>query len=115
MHSASRILSATCFVAGFALSVAQSAAQPSPAPGDPHKTIPEKIEPAPDARGSSGAAPGTSGETLSDRLNRHDGVLHPPETNAPDMRVPAPNPNPNTTPVIPPPGSPGNPSPVEPK
>jgi hypothetical protein len=53
--------------------------------------------------------------TLSDRLNKSGGVIRPPADGTPDMRVPAPVPNPNTTPVIPPPGSPGNPSPVIPK
>lgn len=86
-------------------------AEPVPKPGDPTTTVPEKMEPAP----NQGAAPGTSGESLSDKLDRSNGVITPPATGAPDMRVPAPNPEPNTTPVIPPPGSPGNPSPVIPK
>jgi hypothetical protein len=55
------------------------------------------------------------GETLSERLDRNSGVIHPPEGVDPGIAVPAPDPNPNSTPVIPPPGTPGgNPS-VQPK
>ena len=51
------------------------------------------------------------GETLSERLDRNSGVIHPPAGVDPDIAVPAPNPHPNSTPVIPPPGTPGgNPS-----
>lgn len=39
---------------------------------------------------------------LSDRLQENQGVITPPPNNTPDIRVPAPNPNPGTTPVIPP-------------
>jgi len=86
--------------------------RPVPTPGDPRNTIPEKVDPP----ASQGVSPGTQGrESLSEKLERGDGVLAPPMTGAPDMRVPAPTPNPNTTPVIPPPGEPGNPSPVQPK
>jgi hypothetical protein len=59
-----------------------------------HNTLPEKV----DATGST--------STLSDKLERTDGVIKPPDT-GPDMRVRPPVPNPGTTPVIPPPGSPG--------
>lgn len=74
---------------------------------DPKSVPPEKMAPDPGATGSSG-------ETLSDRLRRTEGVIAPPTTATPDMRVPAPVPNPGTTPVIPPPGlSPSDP--VQPK
>jgi hypothetical protein len=66
---------------------------------------PEKIEP--DTTGSTG--------TLSDKLEQTDGVIKPPTTATPDMTVPAPVPNPGTTPVIPPPGSPGGSQRVDPK
>lgn len=88
-------------------------------PIDPRSTIPEKMPDAgttPDAGSASkGAGSGTDRETLSDTLSRTDGVLKPPATGAPDMRVPAPVPDPNTTPVIPPPGTPGSGSDVRPK
>ncbi len=58
---------------------------------------------------------GSTGETLSERLNRTEGVIKPPVTATPDMTVPAPVPNPGTTPVIRPPGSPGGSQLVDPK
>ncbi len=83
-------------------------------PRDPNmpepKNVPaEKMAPDMGTTGSTG-----SGETLSERLNRSEGVIKPPATAAPDMRVPAPVPDPGTTPVIPPPGT--SPSdPLQPK
>lgn len=48
------------------------------------------------------------GKTLSKRLNENDGVIVPPEANIDEgIKVQAPDPNPGTTRVIPPPGSPG--------
>jgi hypothetical protein len=77
----------------------------------PRNTIPEKIEPQdPSTTGSTG-----SNKPLSEKLNETEGVIRPPENNTPDMRVPAPVPNPGTTPVIPPPGSPGGNQSVQPK
>jgi len=55
------------------------------------------------------------GETLSERLDRNSGVIHPPAGVDPGIAVPVPDPDPHSTPVIPPPGTPGgNPS-VRPK
>lgn len=69
---------------------------------DPKTTIPEKIQPMdPDTTGS------TSSPSLSEKLNRSEGVIKPGGHVDPDLRVPAPVPNPGTTLVIPPPGSPG--------
>src|SRR3712207_5748191 len=68
----------------------------------------EKIEPnAPSVTGST--------NTLSEKLEQTDGVIRPPATATPDMTVPAPVPNPGTTPVIPAPGSPGGTQQVDPK
>ncbi|MXQ11712.1 hypothetical protein [Microvirga makkahensis] len=73
---------------------------------------PEKVEPD----GSlSPQDPSSTGSTLSDKLEQSDGVIRPPETGTPDITVPAPVPNPGTTPVIPPPGSPGGNQQVDPK
>ncbi len=74
-----------------------------PAPQN-NSTIPEKI--APEEPSSTGSTAGSS-DTLSDKLNRSDGVIRPPEGISPDMSTRAPVPNPGTTPVIRPPGSPG--------
>jgi hypothetical protein len=73
----------------------------------------EKVDPKPIDR----TEPSTTGSTenLSEKLNRTDGVIRPPASATPDMRVPAPVPEPNTTPVIPAPGSPGGNPLVQPK
>ncbi len=65
--------------------------------------------------GRTTAQDGRPGETLSERLDRNSGVIHPPAGMDPGMAVQVPDPHPNSTPVIPPPGTPGgNPS-VQPK
>ena len=56
---------------------------------------------APERRPGSGAPPG--------------GVIRPPAGVDPGIRAPAPNPNPGTTPVIPPPGTPGGDPRVQPR
>ena len=58
--------------------------------------IPEKIEKS-----------GSSAEPLSDRLNRSSGVIHPSKDPDPGMAKPTPNLGPQSTPVIPPPGTTG--------
>jgi hypothetical protein len=73
----------------------------------PEKVEPNGIQPQ--------EVPSATGSTLSDKLEKSEGVIRPPETGAPDITVPAPVPNPGTTPVIPPPGSPGGNQQVEPK
>jgi hypothetical protein len=50
---------------------------------------------------------------LSDKLNRSDGVIHPDAAVDPAMQKPAPATG--AMPVIPPPGSPGGPTDVQPK
>ena len=60
-------------------------------------------------------APGrteTTGESLSDKLARTDGVLCPPNV---DPGIKAPTPEVGRMPVIPPPGSPGGDQSVQPK
>ena len=76
-----------------------------PAPKD---TIPEKVEPQdPPTTGSTG-----SQGTLSDKLEKSDGVIKPPNTGNGMVVKP---PDTGTMPVIPPPGSPGGNQQVEPK
>ena len=60
-------------------------------------------------------APSASGENLSEQLDRNKGVITPPPTGDADIYTDAPNPNPGTTPVIPPPGSPGGDQSIQPK
>ncbi|GJD50764.1 hypothetical protein OPKNFCMD_3509 [Methylobacterium crusticola] len=63
-----------------------------------NQTIPEKVRPG-DATSNADRSD-TTGSTLSDRLQKSDGVIAPPATGAPDMAVRPPEPSPNTTPVI---------------
>lgn len=56
---------------------------------------------------------GVSGGSLSDKLNATNGVIHPEGTVDPGMQKPAPAVG--SMPVIPPPGSPGGASGVQPK
>src|SRR5262249_47397260 len=68
----------------------------------------ERLQPGKDAP----KVPETTGENLSDKLARNDGVLCPPNVD-PDIK--APTPETGKMPVIPPPGSPGGDQNVRPK
>jgi hypothetical protein len=98
-------LAALAFAAMTGTALAQGAAPRDPNMPDP-KTVPaEKIAPQ---------EPGSTGSTLSDKLQASEGVIKPPATGTPEMTVRPPVPNPNSTPVITPPGT--SPSdPVQPK
>ncbi|KQP92371.1 hypothetical protein ASF60_16965 [Methylobacterium sp. Leaf113] len=80
-----------------------------PALPPPNQTIPDKIRPSDDSSGQN--APGTNGSgdkgTLSDRLEKSDGVIKPPGNAAPGMVVTPPDPNPGGMPVIKPGDLPG--------
>jgi hypothetical protein len=75
---------------------------------------PRPTDPVP---GTEPAPPGNArpGETLSEQLDRSHGVIPPPAGIDPKIEAPAPEPNPGTTRVIPPPGSPGGDPNVQPK
>jgi hypothetical protein len=96
-----------CLIAAAALvfcgygALAQTPTLPQQAPNmSAPKDVPaEKIDPG---------DPSETGSTLSDKLRRSDGVIRPRDDATPDMTLPAPVPDPGTTPVIPPPGSPGS-------
>jgi hypothetical protein len=55
------------------------------------------------------------GETLSEQLDRNNGVIRPPAGTDPGIAAPVPDPTPGTTPVIPPPGTPGGNPTIQPK
>lgn len=61
----------------------------------PQEQVPEKVRP------ESGA----TGSTLSEKLEKSDGVIKPPAGVDPEIRTIAPEPTPNSTPVIKPPGN----------
>jgi hypothetical protein len=106
--TAARITAAVAALTATLATGASAQTQPR-APNMPNpNTVPaEKM--APDL-----GTTGSTGETLSERLNRTEGVIKPPTTATPDMTVPAPVPNPGTTPVIPPPGTSPT-DPIQPK
>jgi hypothetical protein len=56
--------------------------------------------------------PETTGESLSDRLARNEGIICPPYV---DPEIRAPTPDVGTMPIIPPPGTPGGDQTVRPK
>lgn len=74
-----------------------------PALPPPNQTIPDKIRPSDDSAGKGAADKGT----LSDRLEKSDGVIKPPGNAAPGMVVTPPDPNPGGMPVIKPGDLPG--------
>jgi hypothetical protein len=97
----------------------------SPYVGDGH-TVPEmklaaaarvpQGEDAPGPDNGKQQIPGKEpNETLSEHLDESQGVIAPPPTGYTDIYKGAPNPDPGTTRVIPPPGTPGGNQNVQPK
>lgn len=78
-------------------------------PSRPNTTIPEKMQPQ--ENGTTGSS--EHGESLSDKLDRSEGVLPPPADLDPGLAKPAPDVG--TTRIIPSPGSPGGELTVRPK
>jgi hypothetical protein len=102
--------SATLFLAAVLAGMAAPAlAQTTPGAPGTDQVIPEKDRSRPQDQ------PGNSQQSLSDKLDKSGGVIKPPADVDPKMAKPAPVPNPNSTPVIPPPGSPGGNPDVKPK
>jgi hypothetical protein len=90
------------------------------APGDPagNQTIPEKDLSRPDASrpgGTQGGSVVDPEKNLSDKLDASGGVIKPAPGIDPEIVKPAPVPEPNSTPVIPPSGVPGGPPGPKPK
>jgi hypothetical protein len=92
---------------------AQSPPVPEHPPGAPPGTNPpsESTTPPPDA----GNDQGKPDQPLSKDLKENEGVLEPPTALDNGIVRKPPVPDPGTTPVIPPPGSPGGNPDVEPK
>jgi len=95
-------------------------------PADPggYRTIAEKDGPRPQnvpqdeapKVGSQGHEKNSgTNESLSEKLNKGKGVIKPEQGVDPGIVKQAPVPNPNSTPVIIPPGTPGGPPGPEPK
>ena len=99
--------------AGAASALAQTTQAPrDPNMPDPKNVPPEKIAPQEPSSTGTTASPGG---TLSDKLERTEGVIRPPSNIDPGIVTTAPVPNPGTTPVIRPPGEPGGNMSVQPK
>ena len=81
----------------------------------PNQMPAEKVEPDSNLSGPTGPSETGSTNNLSDKLEQSDGVIRPPANASPDITVPAPLPDPGTTPVIRPPGSSGGNQQVVPK
>jgi hypothetical protein len=75
--------------------------------------MPTQTNPEQGTLSPNGTTIGQNAEPLSDKLAKSDGVLCPPSGVDTEMRVPTPDSG--TTPVIPPPGSPGGDQTVRPK
>ena len=104
------VLSALLLGGGVAASQGRGAQQRPPAV-DPKACAPgDRLKPGPQNRSAPSSA--TTGESLSDKLARTDGVICPPDVD-PEIRVPTPDTG--KTPVIPPPGSPGGDPTIRPK
>lgn len=108
-------LAAVAVVVLCGLTMGTALAGPLSAPDVVEKAIPQGQDP-PGADELDQAGPSDSqGENLSEQLDRNKGVITPPATGDSEIYTEAPNPNPGTTPVIPPPGTPGGDQSIEPK
>jgi hypothetical protein len=103
------ILGAACAIGPVAF------AQDRPTPPAPSSPPEMDCHPAPPPTGGTGEAPSDRGAAgnPSDKLSQSGGVICPPPNV--DRSIQKPAPEPGRTPVIRPPGSPGNPSPMQPK
>lgn len=108
----------SCFLAASLILAGSAHAQDTTRPATPQETQPPVL-PGPQPGGSAipekirPSEPSTTGTTLSDKLERSDGVIRPQPGISPDMSVPVPDTG--TTRVIPAPGSPGGNPAVDPK
>jgi hypothetical protein len=111
-HDLKRQWSALALAAfGICVSTVALAQAPAPnAPSPPTSDSSSPADPRQDPRSTGSTRPG---ETLSERLDRSDGVIRPPADIAPDNTIRPPDTG--TTPVIPPPGSPGGDQRITPK
>jgi hypothetical protein len=86
------------------------------APNRPHAhATPEKAPPGSIPQAPEPGISGSSREPLSDKLERQRGVIHPPADLDPGLTQAPPATGPQSMPVIPPPGTPGGRTDVNPK
>ena len=115
MTRRSRFLIGVLACAAFPCIAAAQNPQPA-APQDPHHPLapPSASQPPPEQIAPHDTKSAQSGDTLSDRLSRQQGMLHPPSVD-PGISAPLPSHGQGAMPVIPPPGSPGGNQAVVPK
>jgi len=88
------------------------APEPAPPPGMPNiADPPAESTQVPDAKGETAPLD----KPLSEHLKQNEGVLEPPRDMDSKIQKQAPVPNPNTTPVLPPPGEPGGDQSIQPR
>ncbi|HVJ51782.1 MAG TPA: hypothetical protein VM689_04935 [Aliidongia sp.] len=94
------------------LAAASLQAQTVQTPPEPQhrQMVPQSPPPSPTKPPVEPVQPGLSGE-----LNQSGGVITPPKNVDPSMQKPAPEVGPQSTPVVPPPGTPENRPGVQPK
>jgi len=107
-----------CVASTAVLLVAMIATQPCAAQNAPLAPTPDPKACSNEQRlqlpnGAAPQSPGAPNQTLSEKLERTDGVVCPPPGIDPEIAVPPPGGG--RTPVIPPPGSPGGDPTVRPK
>jgi hypothetical protein len=100
---------------GLGATVVQAADQGSSQPSPPQAVKPLDRNQQRGQRPGSGSSTQQDGQSLSNELSRSGGVIQPPATVDPGITKPPPNLNQNSTPVIPPPGTPENQPHVKPK
>jgi hypothetical protein len=105
-----RISRHSVFVLGLALLLGGSVGA-APMPNKDQSAGPSSPQTVPEDRATSGS----STEPLSNKLGRSGGVIHPPGDVDPDMTQAPPVIGRKSTPVIPPPGTPGGRHGVNPK
>jgi hypothetical protein len=106
----------TLLIIGVALaSLLARMEQKAQAQGQPQSSESLKTESTGPQDPRSTGSVGRSNQPLSDKLDSTGGVIRPPADIAPDMSVRPPVPDPGTTRIIPPPGTPGGDQTVEPK
>jgi hypothetical protein len=112
-QKARRIQAATVSALCIAFAVSAASAQSPPTPAlPPGANPPSESTTPPSVPGSDATTPD---KPLSNELKQNEGVLEPPKSLDNEIVRKAPVPEPNTTPVIPPPGEPGGDPKVQPK
>jgi hypothetical protein len=96
------------------IAVVLTLAAASPASGQSSAPSTKPDQNAPSQFDAESTQPQQRNENLSERLDRSDGVIHPPDSVDPEMRV-APPPTGDKMPVVPAPGSSGGDPMIKPK